>query len=50
MKILKDYPKTVHNLMQMIVQLPRELEGVICLNTFEIIKNLPESMLKENNG
>jgi hypothetical protein len=46
MKILKEYPKTVAQLVEMIVKLPHELDIVISLNIYEIAKNLPEEMLR----
>ena len=46
MKILKEYPKMVAQLVEMIVKLPHELDIVISLNIYEIAKNLPEEMLR----
>lgn len=50
MKILRAYPKSVNQIIESIVQLPRELEAVTILNIYEISKNLPEEMLKQDNG
>ena len=50
MKILKDYPKTINQIMDSLISLPRELEKIICINAFEVIKNLPEGMIKEAKG
>lgn len=49
MKILRAYPKTLNQVIEIIVKLPRELEYVICLNIYEIAKNLPEEMLKQKD-
>jgi ABC-type Mn2+/Zn2+ transport system ATPase subunit len=49
MKILKEYPKTVAQIVEEIAKLPRELDLIICLNMYEIAKNLPEDMLKSQN-
>ena len=46
MKILKEYPKTIGQLIEQLVKLPRELDVIVCLNIYEIAKNLPEEMLK----
>ena len=46
MKILGEFPKTIVTLIEMLVNLPRELDYVICINIYEIAKNLPEDMLK----
>lgn len=46
MKILKEYPKTVAQLIEQLVKLPRELDIIVCLNIYEISKNFPEDMLK----
>lgn len=48
-KILKEYPKTVGQIVEMIVKLPRELDIIITTNIYEISKNLPEDMLKSEN-
>lgn len=45
-KILKDYPKTLAQLVESLVALPRELDVIVCLNIYEISKNIPEDMLK----
>ena len=45
-KILKDYPKTLAQLIETLVSLPRELDIIVCLNIYEISKNIPEEMLK----
>ncbi len=50
MKILKEYPKTVAQIIETIVTLPKELDSVICQNIYEIAKNLPEEMIKEESG
>ena len=49
MKILREFPKTIVTLIEMLVNLPRELDYVICINIYEIAKNLPEDMLKTQN-
>lgn len=46
MKILRDYPKTVGQLIDSLLALPRELDIIVCLNVYEVAKNLPEEMLK----
>ena len=33
----------------MLLKLPRELDAIVCLNVYEIAKNLPEEMLKNSN-
>jgi hypothetical protein len=33
-------------LIESLVALPRELDIIVCLNIYEIAKNLPEEMLK----
>ena len=45
-KILKDYPKTLAQLIETLVALPRDLDIIVCLNIYEISKNIPEEMLK----
>eukprot|EP00347_Sterkiella_histriomuscorum_P023653 403333856 len=50
MKILKEFPKTVQQIIDSILALPKELEYIICLNIYEISKNLPEEMLKQDSG
>ncbi len=46
MKILKEYPKTISQLIETLVSLPKELDILVCLNIYEISKNLPEDTLK----
>jgi hypothetical protein len=43
---LKDYPKTLGQLIESLIALPRELDVIVCLNIYEISKNIPEDMLK----
>jgi hypothetical protein len=50
MKILKEYPSTVKQLIESLTKLPKELEVILCLNIYEMSKNLPETMITENNG
>ena len=46
MKILREFPKTVTQIIESLVKLPRELDVIICLNIYEITKNLPVDMIK----
>ena len=50
MKILKDYPNTVKQLLEDLAGLDADLEIIKVLNLNEILKGLPESMLTEDNG
>lgn len=50
MKILRAYPKTIQQTIDSLVQLPKELEYVVLLNIYEIVKNLPEDTIKQENG
>lgn len=49
-KILKKFPNTCQQLFDSIVGLPSELETITCTLVYEIVKNLPEGMLKEPLG
>ncbi|CDW80673.1 proteasome-associated protein ecm29 homolog [Stylonychia lemnae] len=50
MKIIKEFPKTIDQLIESVVALPQELDFVVILNIYEIIKNIPEQMLKSDQG
>jgi hypothetical protein len=47
MKILREYPKTVASLVEALVKLPKELDVIVILNIYEISKNLPEEILRQ---
>lgn len=50
MKILREYPKTVATLVETLVKLPKELDVIVILNIYEISKNLPEDLLKQQQS
>ena len=50
MKILKEYPNTVKQLLDSLADLDPQLEAIKVLNLNEIIKALPESMLEDDEG
>lgn len=47
---MREYPKTIQQIVDSIVALPKELTPIICLNIYEIAKNLSEDMIKEDSG
>jgi len=49
MKILKEFPNTVTQLVTSITELPDELDAIKCLNFYEILKCLPTNMIVEGN-
>ena len=50
MKILREYPVTVKQLLDNLADLDPELEIIKVLNLNEILKALPESMLTDEEG
>lgn len=50
MKILREYPGTIVDLLGGLADLDPELEIIKVLNLNEIVKALPESMLSDNDG
>ena len=50
MKILREYPNTIVDLLSSLAELDPELEIIKVLNLNEIVKALPESMLTDNDG
>lgn len=50
MKIIKEYPQTVQQLLDSIADLDPELEVIKMLNLNEALKSLPESLLSEDSG
>lgn len=50
MKILREYPNTVKQLLDALADLNPELEVIKVVNLNEIIKGLPESMLEDDEG
>ena len=50
MKILKEYPNTVKQMLEVLADLDPGFEVVKVLNLNEIIKALPERMLEDEEG
>lgn len=50
MKILKEFPNTIKQLLDSIADLDPELEIVKVINLNEILKALPESMIEDDEG
>ena len=50
MKILREFPNTVKQLMESVADLDPELEIIKVLMLNEVLKALPEGLLSENNG
>ena len=50
MKILKDYPNTVKQIVDSLAELDEELEPIKCQNLVEIVKALPESFITNDDA
>ena len=45
-KILRNFPETTQNLIKLVTDLPQELEFIKTVNLYEIMKNLPNEMIR----
>lgn len=50
MRILKEYPNTVKQIVDSVAELDQELELIKVQNVNQMIKNLPESFITKDDG